>query len=153
MKFESIDDIIEFAKEKEQEAADFYEEVSKLEVFSGSKKLLEGFAKEEKKHYDLLDSIGKNKEVLSGYTFEWVHDLKRSNYMVDITYEKGMTYPDLLRLAMKREEKALKLYNEMAQKTGNEDYLNTFKMLSQEEAKHKNFLETLYDDYMASQGD
>jgi len=153
MKFESIDDIIEFAKEKEQEAADFYEEVSKLEVFSGSKKLLEGFAKEEMKHYDLLDTIGKNKEALSGYTFEWIHDLKRSNYLVDITYEKGMTYPDLLRLAMKREEKALKLYNEIAQQTENEDYLNTFKMLSQEEAKHKNFLETLYDDFMAAQGD
>ncbi|MBW1846989.1 MAG: ferritin family protein [Deltaproteobacteria bacterium] len=153
MKFESIAEVIEFAKEKEQDAADFYEEVSKLEVFSGSRELLEGFAKEERKHYDLLDSIGKNNETLSDYKFEWVHDLKRSNYMVDITYEKGMTYPDLLRLAMKREEKALKLYNEMAQQMEHEDYLNMFKMLSQEEAKHKNILETLYDDYMAGQGD
>jgi len=153
MKFESIDEIIKFAKEKEQEAADFYEEASKMEVFSGSKELLEGFAKEERKHYDILDTIGKNKEALSGYKFEWVHDLKRSDYMVDINYEKGMTYPDLLRLAMKREEKALRLYNEMAQQTENEEYLKTFKMLSQEEAKHKNVLETMYDDYMATQGD
>ncbi|MBW2364465.1 MAG: rubrerythrin, partial [Deltaproteobacteria bacterium] len=56
MKFESIAEVIEFAKEKEQDAADFYEEISKLEVFSGSRELLEGFAKEERKHYDLLDS-------------------------------------------------------------------------------------------------
>ena len=34
-----------------------------------------------------------------------------------------------------------------------EDYLNVFKMLCQEEAKHKNILETLYDDFMATQGD
>ena len=105
MRFESINEIIDFAKEKEQEAADFYEEVSKLEVFSGSRELLEGFAKEERKHYDMLDNIGKNKEELSNYTFKWIKDLKRSNYMVDITYEKGMLYPDLLRLAMKREER------------------------------------------------
>lgn len=153
MRFESINEIIDFAKEKEQEAADFYEEVSKLEVFSGSRELLEGFAKEERKHYDMLDNIGKNKEELSNYTFKWIKDLKRSNYMVDITYEKGMLYPDLLRLAMKREEKALQLYNEVAQQAENEDYLKIFKMLCQEEAKHKNVLETLYDDFMAAQGD
>jgi rubrerythrin len=153
MKFESIEEVIEFAKEKELEAADFYDEVSKEEPFSGAKELLEGFANEERKHYDMLDNIGKNNELLSGYKFEWVKDLKRSNFMVDLTYEKGMTYPDLLRLAMKREEKALALYNEMGQYTENEDYLNVFKMLCQEEAKHKNVLETMYDDYMLTQGD
>jgi len=153
MRFESIEEIIEFAKEKEEEAANFYEMVSKQEVFTGSRELLEGFAREERKHYDMLDSIGKNKEVLKNYTFKWIKDLKRSDYMVDAVYEKGMTYPDLLRLAMKREEKALKLYNELAQYTENEDYLKVFKMLSQEEAKHKNVLETMYDDFMAAQGD
>lgn len=153
MGFESIEEIIDFAKEKEQEASDFYEDISKQEVFSGSRALLEEFAKEERKHYDMLDTIGKNKEALANYTFKWIKDLKRSDYMVDITYEKGMTYPDLLRLAMKREEKSLKLYNEMVSYTENEDYLNVFKILSQEEAKHKNILETMYDDFMASQGD
>lgn len=153
MSFESIEAIIDFAKEKELEAADFYDDVSKQEAFSGARELLEGFAKEERKHYDLLQNIGNNKEVLSDYKFEWIKDLKRSNYMVDINYEKGMTYPDLLRLAMKREEKALALYNEMAEYTKNEDYLNVFKMLCQEEAKHKNVLETMYDDFMAAQGD
>ena len=54
---------------------------------------------------------------------------------------------------MKREEKSLKLYNELAEKTDNEDLIKMFKVLSQEEAKHKLTLETLYDDYMAEQGD
>jgi len=153
MKFESIGEIIEFAKEKEEEAANFYEMVSKQEVFSGSLALLEGFAKEERKHYGMLDNIGKNKEALANYTFKWITDLKRSDFMVDIVYEKGMTYPDLLRLAMKREEKSLKLYNEMAQYTDEKGYLKVFKILAQEEAKHKNALEMMYDDFMARQGD
>ena len=73
--------------------------------------------------------------------------------MVDIEYESDMSYPDMLRLAMKREEKALQLYNEFLSKAEKEDVKNIFKMLCQEEAKHKQKLETLYDDYMAKMGD
>jgi len=54
---------------------------------------------------------------------------------------------------MKREEKALAMYNELQNKTDNEEHIKLFKALCQEEAKHKLFLEKLYDDYMAEQGD
>ncbi len=56
--------------------------------------------------------------------------MKRSDYMVDMEYEKGMHYTDILRLAMKREEKALKLYNELQTKTQDEAYLKLFKILA-----------------------
>ena len=72
---------------------------------------------------------------------------------MDMDDPKDMDYADLLRLAMKREEKSLALYNELLVKAENEDLKNVFKMLCQEEAKHKLALETLYDDYMAEQGD
>lgn len=153
MNFKSIDEVIHFAKEKENEAADFYDNISKLESFSGSKELLESFAKEERKHYVMLENLGNNKEILDNYQFQWIRDLKRSDYLIDIKYQDKMTYRDLLRLAMKREEKALSLYNKMAEYTENPEYLKLFKMLCQEEAKHKNALETLYDDFMAAQGD
>jgi rubrerythrin len=54
---------------------------------------------------------------------------------------------------MKREEKALQLYNELVVKADDEGTKKIFKMLCQEEAKHKNILETIYDDHMALQGD
>ena len=54
---------------------------------------------------------------------------------------------------MSREEKALLLYNELAEKADKPDFVNVFKMLCQEEAKHKQILETIYDDFMAEQGD
>jgi rubrerythrin len=73
--------------------------------------------------------------------------------MVDLTYRKGMPYADILRLAMKREEKSLKLYNDLAGRSQEKDLVQVFKMLSQEEAKHKLKLETLYDDYVAKMGD
>ena len=153
MSFTSFEEIVDFARDKEKEAVDFYSGLAKNAIFSGARETLEGFAREEQKHYDLLDNLGKEKKDLAQYEFEWIPDLKRSDYLVDTDDPKDMDYTDLLRLAMKREEKSLALYNELLLKAENEELKNIFKMLCQEEAKHKLALETLYDDYMAEQGD
>jgi len=153
MDFNSIEDVINYAIEKEKEAVEFYEEISRREAFSGTKETFEDFAKEERKHQTMLENFSINKEKIAEYKLEWITDIKRSDYLVDIEYEKGMHYTDILRLAMKKEEKALKLYNELMQKTDNENVIKLFKVLCQEEAKHKGVLEGLYDDYMAEQGD
>ena len=153
MSFQSFEEIIRFAIDKEREAVAFYEDAAKQETYSGAKKTFEEFAQEERKHEALLEGLLKGETQLAGYKFKWIPDIKRSNYMEDITYEKGMSYPDILRLAMKREEKALQLYNDLASKADKEEIIKLFKMLSQEEAKHKLALETLYDDHMAKLGD
>jgi rubrerythrin len=64
-----------------------------------------------------------------------------------------MAYQEILMLACKREEKALALYNELQVRAETEDARHVFKVLCQEEAKHKLALETMYDDYMAEMGD
>ena len=153
MNFNSVDEIIAYAIEKEKEAVDFYTEISENESLQGVRKTFEDFANEEKKHVKMLEDLGSNKEKIAEYEFKWIPDMKRSDYMVDITYEKGMHYTEILRLAMKREEKSLQLYNELASKADKSEFVNLFKILSQEEAKHKNILETIYDDFMAEQGD
>jgi rubrerythrin len=153
MSFESFEDLIRFAIDKEIEAAAFYENASRQEPYSGAKAAFEEFAGEEKKHRAMLEGILKGEMRISDYKFKWIPDMKRSDYMVDIEYKEGMHYLDILRLAMKREEKSLKLYNELARKTEKKELTTVFKILSQEEAKHKLTLETLYDDYMAEQGD
>ena len=153
MSFKSIDEIIEYAIEKEKEAAEFYENLSRKEPFAGSRDMFGEFAAEERKHQAMLENFSTDKEKISAYQYKWIPDMKRSDYMVDLTYEPGMDYADVLRLAMKKEEKALKLYNDLAKKTDDEASIQVFKMLSQEEAKHKQFLETMYDDFMAAQGD
>ena len=153
MDFESYEDIIQFAIEKEKEAIDFYRKASGQEKYSGAKDLFEEFAQEEVKHRTLLEGFLKGERTLSDYKFEWIPDMKRSDYIVGVKYEKGMSYPEILRLAMKREEGSLALYNLLKRKTEDEDLVKVFQMLSQEEAKHKLALETLYDDFMATQGD
>lgn len=156
MQFENIEEIIDFAIEKEREAAAFYESISKDEEdFSGSKKMFEEFAAEEHKHEKILENF-KTKGLtksLEEYQLKWITDIKRSDYLVDLEYQKGMPYNEILLLAMKREEKALKLYNEFLDKADTDESKKLFKVLCQEEAKHKLALETIYDDYMAKMGD
>ena len=153
MSFQSVEDIVRFAIDKEQEAVAFYEDASNQESYSGAKKAFEDFAKEEQKHKALLEGFLTGETNLSEYKFEWITDIKRSNYIEDMEYEKGMAYPDILRLAMKREEKALQLYRDLSEKTDNAELLKILKVLRQEEAKHKLALETIYDDHMAELGD
>ncbi len=156
MNFEDIEAIIDFAIEKEREAAVFYESISKDEEdFSGSKKMFAEFAVEEQKHEKILQDFktGGISKSLEEYQLKWITDIKRSDYMVDLSYEKGMPYNEILLLAMKREEKALKLYNDFLEKADTDESKKLFKVLCQEEAKHKLALETIYDDYMAKMGD
>ncbi len=156
MHFENLEDIIDFAIEKEREAAEFYQKISNDEEdFSGSKKMFEEFAAEEQKHEKILqefktEGITKNVEE---YKLKWITDIKRSDYLVDLDYEQGMPYNEILLLAMKREEKALKLYNEFLEQADTDEGKKLFKVLCQEEAKHKLALETIYDDYLAIMGD
>lgn len=151
MEFESFQDIVDFAIEKEKEAKAFYEEISEIESLSGYRELFKEFAAEEQRHVQLLQGI--EDKGIEKYKFKWIPDLKRSNFLVDIEYEKGMGYKDMLHLAIKREEKALALYNDLQDKADQEELKKLFKVLCQEEAKHKLKLETMFDDYMAEMGD
>ena len=155
MKFDSLEAIVDFAIEKEKEAAQFYSGLAKEEAFSGSKDMFLDFAREEAKHQKLLHDF-KSKgftQAMKDYKLKWIKDIKRSDYVVELEYRKGMAYNEILMLAMKREEKALKLYNDFLKQSDSPEAQKIFKMLCQEEAKHKLSLETMYDDYMAKMGD
>jgi rubrerythrin len=153
MNFNNLKEIIEFAIEREKEAVSFYEDASARQEYSDARKMFKDFANEERKHRALLEGFLKGEKTIVDYQFKWIPDMKRSNYLVDIPYEKGMPYADILRLAMKREEKSLDLYNKLALEIDDKEMKQIFKVLCQEEAKHKLALETLYDDYMAEMGD
>ncbi len=155
MHFKDLNAIIEFAIEKEKEAAEFYEEASMQESMSGKKEMLKEFAAEERKHQHLLEKylVGSIDQSIREYKLKWITDIKRSDYVDEIEYRNNMAYSEMLMLAMKREEKALKLYNEMLDHADSPDAKKLFKILCQEEAKHKLALETMYDDFMAEMGD
>jgi rubrerythrin len=155
MQFNNLKEIIDFAIEKEEEAARFYEHAIEEESSYGSKEMFKELAQEEWKHKSFLENMEDVtvEKSLSEYDVKWIKNLKRSNYIVDMEFKKGMDYRDILILAMKREEKALELYNALLRQSAAESHKKLFTILCQEEAKHKLRLETVYDDYMAKMGD
>jgi rubrerythrin len=155
MEFKDLNAIIDFAIEKEKEAADFYDTVSSEERMSGKKEMFKEFAVEERKHRRLLEKFKAEgiDQSIKKYKLKWIADIKRSNFINDIEYRKGMPYNEMLMMAIKREEKALNLYNVMLGRTEDPHGQKIFKILCQEEAKHKLVLETMYDDFIAEMGD
>jgi len=153
MEFKSIDDILQYAIDKEIEAAEFYEEAANNIKLVGAKNVLNDYAAEERKHERILKELQANKKRIQEYKFEKIQNIKRSDFLVELEYRPDMDYVELMRLAMKREEKANKLYNTLAKSTDNAEHAEFFTVLAQEELKHKNSLETLYDDYMAQHDD
>ncbi len=153
MEFGSIDDIVQYAIEKEIEAAQFYEEAAKNIKLAGAQKVLLEYAAEERKHEQILVDLKSNKDRIKEYKFEKIQNIKRSDFLVEMEYRPDMDYVDLMRLAMKREEKANKLYLSLAESADDPKYAEFFKVLAQEELKHKNALESLYDDYMKQHDD
>ncbi len=149
MSFKSVDEILAYAIEKEQEAVDFYTDLSTKDTFKSLKDTFVNFAKEEQKHIELIQSLTSDKDKLNEYELKTVPDLKISDYLVDTEYKEGMFMQDILRLAMKREENAVKMYRDLEAKADNEKFSKVFKLLAQEESKHKLGLETMYDDFLA----
>jgi rubrerythrin len=152
MNFKSIDEILRFAIDKEKEAVTFYTELSKKESIAALAKTFKELAQEEAKHVKLLTNISKNQKGIDSYELKKVTDLKISDYMVEMEYTEGMPMQDILVLAMKREEMAVKLYTNLAMGSVDDEFVKLFKLLAQEEAKHKLTFERLYDDDLAGQG-
>jgi rubrerythrin len=150
MNLKSVDDILVYAIEKENEAVKFYTDLSNKENFKSVKETFQGFAKEEQKHADLLSGLSTDKSKVNDYELKAIPDLKISDYLVEAEYKEGMFMQDILRIAMKREEQAVKLYKDLAGKTENGEIIKVLNILAQEEAKHKLGLETMYDDFLAA---
>ena len=144
--FGSADEILEFAIEREQEAADFYTDLSGKMEQPAIRQVFLDFAEEEKRHKSKLEAIKEGKLLASAE--KKVKDLKIADYLVDVDAEQeSLDYQQALILAMKKEKVAFKLYSNLAASTEDEDLRSTLLSLAQEEAKHKLRFEIEYDEH------
>ena len=137
-------EIINFAIDKEIKSFNFYTSASQVAKYSGAKELFSELAQQEVGHRKMLERLDMGK--IAQTKIEKVPDLKISDYMVDTKFRPDMPYADILRKAIKMEERALKLYTNMNQSNQDEKLNKLFSFLANEEAKHKLRLEKIYDD-------
>jgi rubrerythrin len=147
--FESVDALLDFAIEKEEESNKFYLDLASKMEREHMKKVFEEFAGEEQGHLENLLTI-KNDKIFT-CPVERIQDLKISDYLVDIKPDPNMDYQDALILAMKKEKATYKLYNDLIQMTDDENLKETLRCLAQEEAKHKLRLEIEYDEFFLTE--
>src|SRR3974377_1134382 len=108
------------------------------------KKMLLEFAEEEKRHKERLLAVRTGERKLTPE--KEVLDLKVSDYLVEVDASDNISFQDALIVAMKRERAALKFYNDMAEKITDANLKQVFVGLAKEEAKHKLFFETEYEE-------
>ena len=141
----NFNEIIDFAISKEEEAVQFYQELQNRAKFNSQKTVLKEFENMEKGHINILNNI-KQKNEKHFENIPNVQDLSISNYLVETEFTESSDYQDIIIIAMKREEKAFNLYNDLASKTTDIEIKNLFEKLSSEEAKHKLHFEKIYED-------
>ena len=141
--FQSVDGVLDFAIDREQEAVDFYTDLALKVKRPDMKTLFRQFAEEEKGHKAKLQGVKQGKQLLPAE--KQVLDLQVGDYLVADEPSEDLTYQKALILAMKKEKVSFKLYTDLAASAPSDDLKNTFSSLAQEEAKHKLRFEVEYD--------
>ena len=144
--FGSVDEILDFAIGKEEEAAQLYTSLARQTKKSWMRQVLEEFASEELGHKAKLLAIKQGKLLLPAA--EKVMDLKIADYLMDVEASPGLDYQDALIFAMKEEKAAFRLYSDLAAATDDDTLRATLLTLAQEEARHKLRFEIEYDDHI-----
>ncbi len=142
----TIEEIINFAIDKEREAISFYEDLAGKAEDPVVKDAVLSMADEERKHERILLNLTPKKLQFARQSTE--EDLKLSDYLVDMTFSKDSSYQELLIIAMKREEKSYAFYAEIEQRAADDASRKVFTLLKGEELKHKARLEKEYEKYV-----
>lgn len=141
-KFRSVNDILDFAIERENEAHDFYMGLAQLVADAKLRDVIKGFAIDELQHGIRLEAI---KAGDAAFDEEALVDFTMSENAGHAVPTKEMSYADLLLIAMNQEKAAFRLYTNLASIAQKKEFRETLLNLAKEEAQHKLRLEIEYD--------
>lgn len=143
MKLNSLDEILRFAIRKEADAASFYK-LAANRSNPGVKKTFKELAKMEEGHKKKLERFDIKK--INQIRLKKTKGLGISEMMEDLPFSSDMSYTDLLRMAIKNEEKSQRLYLSTEKLVDDPNLKKLLLILAQEESTHKERLEKIYDD-------
>ena len=146
MNFKSVDEILNYAIDKEEDARQFYLDIAAKMDRPYMKQVFEQFSKEEKGHKAKLQAVKEGKMMLKAE--KKVMDLQIGDHLEDVDLDAKLDYQQALIVAMKAEKNSYRLYNDLANSTDDENLSSMFLSLAQEEAKHKLRFEIEYDEYV-----
>ncbi len=143
MRLDSLDEILRFAIRKEADAAAFYKMAASRSA-PGVKKTFEELAEMEEGHKKKLE--GFDPKEIGRIKLKGTKGLGISEMMEDVPFSSDMSYADLLRMAIKNEEKSQRLYLNTEKMVTDSNLKKLLLILAQEESTHKEKLEEIYDE-------
>jgi rubrerythrin len=144
MELKSVSQILDFAIEKEEEAAQFYNDLAAKMGQQHVGEVFRSFAQEELGHKEKLLAVKKGDMSLLDQ--RRVADLGIGDSIVEIALSPDLEYKQALIIAMKAEKAAFRLYHDLASTTDDPNLKGVLLTLAQEEARHKLRFEIEYDD-------
>ncbi len=140
--FTSVKDVLDYAIVREKESYDCYQVLIKLAGKPDVRRLFESLASDELQHAERLEAVRTGE-------FKFEPELVGSLGLADKTpsadITPDMSYVDALKVAMRKEKIAFRLYTKLAALSADAKVKQMFSLLAQEEARHKLSLELEYD--------
>ncbi len=140
--FGSIEDVLDFAINREIEAYDFYTKLTLLAKKPEVSKELKIFAEDELEHRTKLESVKSGEINLED---DEIGSLGIAEKVKNVEATAEMTYVDLLVIGMKKEKDSFQLYKQLASTVRKDQLKGMFQQMAREEAQHKLTLEIEYD--------
>ncbi|MCK5561906.1 MAG: ferritin family protein [Thermoplasmata archaeon] len=143
---------ISIALKKEEDSFIFYKNAEKTVQFKPLKTLFRDLAKQEVKHKSILIKEAKKLEGGAKKVDKLTKgpgktkDYGLSKYLLPQNVKPTMGYQEALIVAMKREEKAVELFDYLKSITTDKNLKNTFNTLYKWEIEHLRILEEKYDE-------
>lgn len=144
MKLEELRNIIDFAIEKEKEASSFYDDLAAKVKTRALAEELRKIARMEEGHRERLERMDVASAAES--VPKEVPDLHIAEYVVEKKPSADTSWPDILTIAMHREQAAINLYTDLEKLVTDPLSKQLFKNLAAEEQGHKYFFERIWDD-------
>lgn len=145
--------VFDFAMKMELDGKAYYEKLAAESSISGLKSIFTSLAADEQKHYDIILAIktGTNPKMADSSVLETA-----KNLFEEIAADRNMASSlhkslDGYQHARKIEADSVRFYEDMAKKEDNPETVQLLLRLANEEKKHFNIMDNLYDFVLAPQ--
>lgn len=136
--------VVDLAITKEQEAFDFYMDLTKVVADKQARDALEYIAGEEKKHKEFLVGYRDKGTGGAGLKTGTVVDYKIAEHLEAPEPKPGMEQKDVYLIAAHREKNAHEFYLSLAAVHADGEAKNILLKMAEEELKHKEKMEYFY---------
>ena len=145
-RLESIEDVIDFAIQRERDAQATYLSYAGRTERRGFADLLLQMAEMEKGHELKLAALKRGENTATLFSPPEGEDLGLAEMLVEVPFSADMDYGDFLVLVIQKEREAEKLYRRLGSMTNSPDVRSLFGMLADEERKHRDWAQERYDE-------